>query len=299
MEDRLTLRRNRSLPVRLLTARIEGESIWFRLLVNLILIAACAIALYPALRVLSVSLRPHDRLLSTSLAIIPPDASLVNFRTVLFDKDFPLWIWNSLLITVTTSFVGLILSATSAYAFSRWRFRGRSAFLVFLLTTQMIPAAMMMVPLYIISARLGLINTYRGLVLSYSVGSIPFSIWIMKGYYDTIPASLEEAAMIDGASRMYTLYRIVLPLAAPALAVVFLFNFMNAWNDFLLARIMLQKPSVLTWPLGLTSLQSQFQTEWGAYSAASLLIAIPVGGLFLFTSKWLVSGLTLGSVKGD
>jgi arabinogalactan oligomer / maltooligosaccharide transport system permease protein len=299
MEDRLTLRRNRSLPVRLLTARIEGESIWFRLLVNLILIAACAIALYPALRILSVSLRPHDRLLSTSLAIIPPDASLVNFRTVLFDKDFPLWIWNSLLITVTTSFVGLILSATSAYAFSRWRFRGRSAFLVFLLTTQMIPAAMMMVPLYIISARLGLINTYRGLVLSYSVGSIPFSIWIMKGYYDTIPASLEEAAMIDGASRMYTLYRIVLPLAAPALAVVFLFNFMSAWNDFLLARIMLQKPQVFTWPLGLTSLQSQFQTEWGAYSAASLLIAIPVGGLFLFTSKWLVSGLTLGSVKGD
>lgn len=299
MEDRLALRRNRSLPVRLLTARIEGESIWFRLLVNLILIAACVIALYPALRILSVSLRPHDRLLSTSLAIIPPDASLANFQSVLFDKDFPLWIWNSLLITITTSFVGLILSATSAYAFSRWRFRGRSAFLVFLLTTQMIPAAMMMVPLYIISARLGLINTYRGLVLSYSVGSIPFSIWIMKGYYDTIPASLEEAAMIDGASRMYTLYRIVLPLAAPVLAVVFLFNFMNAWNDFLLARIMLQKPEVLTWPLGLRSLQNQFQTEWGAYSAASLLIAIPVGGLFLFTSKWLVSGLTLGSVKGD
>ena len=299
MEDKLVPRRKRSLPVRLVTARIEGESIWFRLLVNVILIAACAIALYPALRILTVSLRPHDRLLSTSLAIIPPDAGFTNYHTVIFDKDFPLWIWNSLLITISTSIVGLALASTSAYAFSRWKFRGRSAFLIFLLTTQMIPAAMMMVPLYIISARLGLINTYRGLVLSYSVGSIPFSIWIMKGYYDTIPSSLEEAAMIDGASRMYTLYRIILPLAAPALAVVFLFNFMSAWNDFLLARIMLQKPQVLTWPLGLQSLQQQFQTEWGAYAAAALMIALPVGALFLFTSKWLVSGLTLGSVKGD
>jgi arabinogalactan oligomer/maltooligosaccharide transport system permease protein len=158
---------------------------------------------------------------------------------------------------------------------------------------------MMMVPLYILAARLGLINSYRGLVLSYAVSSVPFSIWIMKGYYDTIPASLEEAAMIDGASRMYTLYRIILPLAAPALAVVFLFNFMSSWNDYLLARIMLQKPQMLTWPLGLQQLQGLFQTEWGAYSAASLMIAIPVTTLFLFTSRWLVSGLTLGSVKGD
>ena len=299
MADRMVLRKNKSLPVRILAARIDGESIWFRLLVNVVLIIACVIALYPALRILSVSLRPGDRLLSTSLAVIPPDATLQNFRTVVHDKDFALWIWNSLLITISTSLVGLALAATSAYAFSRWRFHGRSAFLVFLLATQMIPAAMMMVPLYIIAARLGLINSYRGLVLSYSVSSIPFSIWIMKGYYDTIPASLEEAAMIDGASRMYTLYRIILPLATPALAVVFLFNFMNAWNDFLLARIMLQKPSMFTWPLGLQSLQGQFLSEWGAYAASSLLIAIPVGALFLFTSKWLVSGLTLGSVKGD
>jgi arabinogalactan oligomer/maltooligosaccharide transport system permease protein len=254
---------------------------------------------YPALRIFSVSLRPGDRLLSTSLAIIPADASLANFRRVIVEKDFLLWLWNSLLITITTAVTGLLLAATSAYAFSRWKFHGRNAFLVFLLATQMIPAAMMMVPLYIIAARLGLINTYRGLVIAYSVSSVPFSIWIMKGYYDTIPGSLEEAATIDGASRMYTLWRIILPLAAPALAVVFLFNFMSSWNDFLLARIMLQKPAMLTWPLGLQRLQDQFRTEWGAYSAASLLLAVPVSALFLYTSKWLISGLTLGSVKGD
>jgi arabinogalactan oligomer/maltooligosaccharide transport system permease protein len=284
---------------RILLARVNGENIWFRALVNLILIAACMAAVYPALRILTVSLRPGDRLLSTSLAIIPPDATFANFREVILEKDFLLWLWNSVLITVTTAVTGVILAATSAYAFSRWKFHGRNAFLVFLLTTQMIPAAMMMVPLYIIAARLGLINTYRGLVISYSVSSVPFSIWILKGYYDTIPGSLEEAATIDGASRLYTLWRIILPLAAPALAVVFLFNFMSSWNDFLLARIMLQKPQIYTWPLGIQSLQAQFATEWGAYSAASLLLAVPVAALFLYTSKWLISGLTLGSVKGD
>jgi arabinogalactan oligomer/maltooligosaccharide transport system permease protein len=284
---------------RILLARVNGENLWFRTLVNIILIVACLIAVYPALRILSVSLRPGDRLLSTSLAIIPADASLESYRKVIFDKDFVLWLWNSVLITISTAFTGLIIAATSAYAFSRWRFHGRNAFLVFLLATQMIPAAMMMVPLYIIAARLGLINTYRGLVIAYSVSSVPFSIWIMKGYYDTIPASLEEAATIDGASRMYILWRIILPLAAPALAVVFLFNFMSSWNDFLLARIMLQKPAMYTWPLGLQSLQAQFTTQWGAYAAASLLLAVPVAALFLYTSKWLISGLTLGSVKGD
>jgi len=284
---------------RILLARVNGENLWFRILVNVILVVACVAAVYPALRILTVSLRPGDRLLSTSLAVIPEDATLENFRRVVFEKDFLLWLWNSLLVTVSTAFTGLIIAATSAYAFSRWKFHGRNAFLVFLLATQMIPAAMMMVPLYIIAARLGLINTYRGLVIAYSVSSVPFSIWIMKGYYDTIPGSLEEAATIDGASRMYTLWRIILPLAAPALAVVFLFNFMSSWNDFLLARIMLQKPQMYTWPLGLQSLQAQFATEWGAYAAASLLLAVPVAALFLYTSKWLISGLTLGSVKGD
>jgi len=288
-----------SIARRIVLARVNGENLWFRALVNIILIVACAAAVYPALRILTVSLRPGDRLLSTSLAIIPPDATLENFRKVILEKDFLLWLWNSLLITITTAVTGVILAATSAYAFSRWKFHGRNAFLVFLLTTQMIPAAMMMVPLYIIAARLSLINTYRGLVISYSVSSVPFSIWILKGYYDTIPGSLEEAATIDGASRLYTLWRIILPLATPALAVVFLFNFMSSWNDFLLARIMLQKPKMYTWPLGIQSLQAQFATEWGAYSAASLLLAVPVSALFLYTSKWLISGLTLGSVKGD
>lgn len=278
--------------------RSRGDSPFKRVLIHLVLIIACAIAIYPALRILSVSLRPGDRLLSTDLAIIPKDATFENFRRLFTEKDFLLWVWNSLIITITTATIGVIIASASAYAFSRWKFPGRNAGMVFLLSTQMIPAAMMMVPIYIIAAKLQLINTYRGLALAYSVTSVPFSVWILKGYYDTIPRELEEAAMIDGMSQMGTFYRIMLPLAAPALAIAFLFNFMNAWNDYMLARIMLQKREMLTWTLGLFRLQDQFQTEWGMYAAASLLITLPVGALFFYSSKWLVSGLTLGSVKG-
>jgi len=276
----------------------RGDSPFKRLLIHLALIFSCAIAVYPVLRVLSVSLRPGDRLLSTSLAIMPADATLKAYHTVIFEKDFLLWLWNSLSITATTAIVGVILAATGAYAFSRWKFPGRAPGLIFLLTTQMIPAAMLMVPIYILAARLGLINSYRGLAIAYSVSSVPFSIWILKGYYDTIPIELEEAAMIDGASKISTFYRIILPLSTPALAIVFLFNFMMAWNDYLLARIMLQKAEMFTWTLGIWTLAGQYRVEWGNFAAASILIMIPVMVLFLYSSKWLVSGLTLGAVKG-
>jgi arabinogalactan oligomer / maltooligosaccharide transport system permease protein len=275
------------------------DSPFKRLLIHLTLIICCVIAVYPVLRILSVSLRPGDRLLSTSLAIIPADATLDAYRTVLVDKDFLLWLFNSIVITAGTAVFGVTLAATSAYAFSRWRFVGRAPFLVFLLATQMIPATMMIVPIFILATKLNLTETYRGLVIAYSVSAVPFSIWILKGYYDTIPLDLEEAALIDGASRMTAFWRIILPLSTPALAIVFLFNFMTAWNDYLFARVMLsQSQDLWTWPLGLQSFQSQFQTQWGMFAAASILVTIPVLILFLYSSKWLISGLTLGSVKG-
>lgn len=275
------------------------DSAFKRLLIHLILICSCIIAAYPVLRVFSVSLRPGDRLLSTSLAIIPDDATFQAYVTVLTEKEFLVWVWNSLVITFSTAIVGVILAATSAYAFSRWRFPGRAPGMIFLLSTQMIPAPMLMVPIFILASKLALTQTYRGLVLAYSVTSIPFSIWILKGYYDTIPRDLEEAALIDGASPMGTFWRIILPLSTPALAIIFLFNFMQAWNDYLLARVMLSNATDLwTWPLGLFSFQGQFRTQWGLFTAASLLVMIPVVTLFLYSSRWLISGLTLGSVKG-
>ncbi|HET6486851.1 MAG TPA: sugar ABC transporter permease [Spirochaetia bacterium] len=277
--------------------RARGDSPAKRSVIHLVLIIACILSVYPALRVVSVSIRPGNRVLSTDLALIPQGATFDAYATVVRDRDFLLWIWNSLAITIATSLIGVIIASTAAYGFSRWSFPGRTAGLIGLLTTQMIPAPMLMIPLYILAARLNLINTWRGLVVAYSVSAIPFSIWILKGYYDTIPVELEQSAMIDGASRMGAYYRVILPLSAPSLAIAFLFNFTSSWNEYLLARIILQKKEMLTWTLGLRQMQGQFQTQWAEFSAAALMISIPVMALFFYSSKWLVSGLTLGSVK--
>jgi arabinogalactan oligomer / maltooligosaccharide transport system permease protein len=278
--------------------RRRSDSPFKRMIIHIILIALCIAAVYPILRIVSVSLRPGNRLLSTSLQLIPDDATFESFRIVLQKRDFLLWIWNSLLITITTSLLGVTIASISAYGVSRWHFPGRKAGMIFLLATQMIPAAMLMVPIYILSIKLGLVNSWRGVVIAYSVSSVPFSIWILKGYYDTIPVELEQAAMIDGTTRLGAFYRVVLPLSTPSLAIAFLFNFTQVWNDFLIARIILQRAEFFTWPLGLQRMQGQFQTQWGEFAAASLMVSVPVMILFQVSSKWLISGLTLGSVKG-
>jgi arabinogalactan oligomer / maltooligosaccharide transport system permease protein len=284
--------------VRRFFVRSRGDSPAKRMLIHLLLIIACFMAVYPVLRVFTISIRPGNRILSTDLSIIPEGATFETYVNVFRDTDFVLWIWNSLAITIATATIGVTIASTSAYAFSRWSFPGKTVGMIALLATQMIPGAMLMVPLYILAVRLGLINSWRGIAIAYSVSSVPFSIWILKGYYDTIPFELEQAAMIDGSSRLGAFYRIILPLAAPALAIAFLFNFTQAWNEFVLARIMLQNPDLATWPLGLNRMIIQFQTQWDEFSAASVMISIPVMALFLLSSKWLISGLTLGSVKG-
>ncbi len=278
--------------------RSRGDSPFTQLLIHLFLILACIVAVYPLIRVFTLSIGPISKSLVDPFVIIPKDASPINYINLFANKDFIQWVLNSLAITISVALIGLALSATGAYAFSRWKFPGRAFGLVFLLTSQAIPAGMLLIPIYLMLARMGLVNSYRGLVLAYSVTAVPFSIWILKGYYDTVPYDLEEAALIDGCTRLETFWRIILPLSTPALAVVFLNNFMAAWSEFIVAYRILTKPELLTWPLGLNALQGQFQTEWGMYAAGSLMITIPVLALFLYSSKWLVSGLTLGSVKG-
>jgi arabinogalactan oligomer / maltooligosaccharide transport system permease protein len=275
------------------------DSFGKRVVIHSILILASLIAAFPVFRVLSVSLRPEDRLLEREFSLLPEGATLDSFVHVLTDTDFPQWLFNSLIITVGTSIVGLLFAATSAYAFSRYKFPGRGVGLTALLATQLIPATMLLVPLFILSIQLDLKDSYRGLVIAYSVTSVPFSIWILKGYYDTVPIELEEAARIDGASQLEAFWRILLPLSTPALAIVFLFNFLAAWNEFVLARVLIGSSTELfTWPLGVLRFQAQFQTQWGDLAAASILISIPVVALFLYSSKWLISGVTLGGVKG-
>jgi arabinogalactan oligomer/maltooligosaccharide transport system permease protein len=260
--------------------------------------AACIVALFPVSRIITISLRPGNRLLSSDMSLIPDDASLQSYLKIITEKPFLQWLYNSLLITLSTSLIGVCLAATAAYAFSRFKFPGRKSGLLFLMTTQMIPGAMLLLPIYLVLTKIGLNNTYTGLVVAYSVTTLPFSIWILKGYFDTVPKSLEEAARIDGCTEFGAFYRILLPLSKPSLAIVFLFNFTQAWNEYLVASTILQDSRLRTWPLGLYELQGNFNSEWGLFAAGSVLISVPVILLFLYSSKYMISGLTLGGVKG-
>ncbi len=267
-------------------------------LIHAVIIFAAAACVYPLLRIFSISLRPGDKLFSTDLSIIPAGANFSAYASLLKDTMFLRWLWNSLVITLSTSLIGVSLASTAAYAFSRFRFPGKKAGLILLLSSQMIPAGMLILPLFLMIMKLKLMNTYMGMIIAYSVSSLPFSIWILKGYYDTIPRSLEEAALVDGTSQVGAFWRIILPLSTPALSIAFLFNFTAAWNEYLVARVVLFSSKQYTWTLGLFELQGQYITQWGMFAAGSMLVTIPVLCVFLYSSKWLISGLTLGSVKG-
>ena len=264
----------------------------------LTLVVFTLIALYPVLQVLTISLRPADRLLSTSLEIIPDNATLQAYVSLFTERPFMLWMGNSLFVSVVVTLTGVALASTAGYAFSRFQFAGKKIGLLSLLTTQMFPATMLLLPLYIMLIKLGLINTYLGVIIIYTATALPFTIWTMKGYYDTIPYSLEEAARIDGCNQFQAFWKVILPLAAPALVITALFSFMTAWSEYLVAAQILQDTGLWTLPLGLKSFESNMTTEWGLYGASSLIVAVPVVVLFLALSKYLVSGLTLGSVKG-
>jgi arabinogalactan oligomer / maltooligosaccharide transport system permease protein len=263
-----------------------------------VLIVFAFLAIYPISQILTISLRPSDRLLSTSLALIPEGATLENYRMLLWETPFIRWLMNSLLVSGVVTITGVVLASTAGYAISRYRFMGRGAMLSGLLITQMFPATMLLLPLFVVLMQLNLLNSYIGLVVIYSATALPFCVWQMKGYYDTIPVALEEAATIDGCSQWQAFSKVVLPLAAPALVITALFSFMTAWNEYVIANVVLQDLEMFTLPLGLRMFQGSMTTQWGLYAAGALIVSIPVVALFVVLSRYLIGGLTLGAVKG-
>lgn len=268
------------------------------ILLHLLLVGITIATIYPILVVISVSLRPSDALYSTSLSLIPDGATLDAFKVILTDKPFLLWMRNSLIVSLSVTIFGVALASTAGYAFSRFRFPGRRVGMIALLVTQMFPATMLLLPLYVLMRKLGLVDSLLGLIVAYTATVLPFTVWTLKGYYDTIPRDLEEAAMVDGTTQIGAFVRVVLPLARPALMITSLFSFMSGWSEFIVARVILSSQSLYTLPLGLEGLAGTFQTEWANYSAGSLLVCLPVVLLFLSLNRFLVSGLTLGGVKG-
>jgi len=268
-----------------------------RALRTLVLVIITAATVYPILVVIGVSLRPAGALYSTSLALIPDGATFDAYRVVLFEKPFGRWLLNSSLVSLVVTILGVTLASTAGYAFSRWRFRGRGPGMVLFLVSQMFPATMLLLPLYVLMRKLQLTDSLVGLAVAYSATALPFCVWTMKGYFDSIPTSLEEAAFVDGASHFGAFYRVILPLSLPGLAITALFSFMAGWSEFIVARVMLSSQKLYTLPLGLQSLSATFQTEWATYSAGAVMVSIPAVVIFLLLNRYLVSGLTVGGVK--
>jgi arabinogalactan oligomer/maltooligosaccharide transport system permease protein len=273
------------------------EPLRVTLLRHAVLLIFVAISLYPVLNVVSISLRPGDRLRSTDLAIIPADWTVASYIRLFTEQPFLRWLANSLAVSAAVTLTGVALASTAGYAFSRFQFIGRKATMLAILTTQMFPATMLLLPLYVLIAKLGLVDTWLGLMIFYTATALPFCVWQMKGFYDTIPASLEEAARIDGCSRAQAFWHVVLPLATPGLVITALFSFMTAWSEYIVAAQVMQSEDMFTLPLGIKGFQASLSSQWGLYAAASILVSLPVVAVFLALSKYLINGLTVGSVK--
>jgi arabinogalactan oligomer/maltooligosaccharide transport system permease protein len=269
-----------------------------KILIHSFLIFWLILTLYPILWVVKLSFSPGRSLITTSLSLIPEEFTWSNFHAVIFGRPFFAWFMNSAICAIGTTTLGVFLACTAAYAYSRFKFPGRRQGMTAFLLTQMFPGTLMIIPQFILISWLGLLNRLVGLVLIYSTTAIPFCIWILKGYFDTIPIELEESALIDGASRNQAFWYIIIPLSRPAIAITALFSFMTAWNEYILAATFMESELKYTLPVGLRMMVGEFASDWGLFAAASLLISIPVVALFMSLQKYLISGLTAGAVKG-
>ncbi|MEO3752264.1 carbohydrate ABC transporter permease [Streptomyces sp. B6B3] len=258
------------------------------------LLVAALIAVFPPFWLLVTSFKPKADTFTLSLV---SDFSFDNYDYVLNETEFLRWFGNSVLIVVTTTIIGVLISATTGYALSRFRFPGMRALMWTLLITQMFPMAVLIVPLYNLMSRYGLLNQPISLIVTYLTIAVPFCAWMMKGFFDTIPVSIDESGRVDGLSPFGTFWRLVMPLARPGLAVTGFFTFVTAWAEVAFATAFLTGDENLTLAGGLQTFVNQHTQDWHLMTAAAVLIAVPALLVFGYAQRHLQSGLTAGSTK--
>jgi arabinogalactan oligomer/maltooligosaccharide transport system permease protein len=258
------------------------------------LITASFIAVFPVFWVLVTSFKPTAQAYSTALV---RDFTFSNYSAVLHSQ-FPRWFLNSVIVAVLTMVLGVFIAATCGYAMSRFRFPGYRPLMWMFLVTQMFPVAILIVPIYNIMTRLGLIDTYWSLVIAYCTVAVPFCAYLLKGYFDTVPIEIDEAGRVDGLTPFGTFWRLVVPLARPGLAVTAFYTFLTAWGEVAYASKFMTSESKYTLAFGMQIYVGQFKTEWGSLAAASIMVTVPALIVFYVVQKYLVSGLTAGGTKG-
>ncbi|MFC2082946.1 carbohydrate ABC transporter permease [Candidatus Bipolaricaulota bacterium] len=268
-----------------------------QILLHVAVVLSISALAFPIVLLLFNSLKTEIDIFASPMGF-PPQVTWENFRHVLLETSFFINLRNSAIVAFATVLLSVAVTAPAGYALSRFKFRGRTAFSMWLLATQSFPGIIMVLGLFAVLRTYGLLNTLPGLIVMHTSFSMPFSIWLLKGYFDKIPVALEEAARIDGCSRLLSLVKIVLPLSVPGLLAVGTFSLLLSWNEFFFALVIMRDNAHYTLPVFLSRfLGSGGVVQWGPLSAAALLVSIPIFVLFLLGQRYLVSGLTGGAVK--
>lgn len=266
---------------------------------NIFFILLCGLALIPILYAFSLSIGEGSGALSSGNSFFPEKVTLENYRRILKEEPFLIWFLNSVKLSVGTMILAMGTSVTAAYAFSRFRFKGRNAVLQVLLLLNAFPQILTMFALFRLFKLMGLLNSHLGLMMIYAGSMCIFGIWNMKGYFDTIPVEIEQASKIDGASNLQMIVRIILPLARPAIIVTAVMVLISVWNEYMFSTTFMLKEQSYALAGGLYQLQANdYSRSWPLFSAAAMLVSLPILVIFFCIQKYMVSGLTAGGVKG-
>jgi multiple sugar transport system permease protein len=255
-------------------------------------------AIFPIVWALLTSLKRETAIITTVMQYIPREVTFENYVAIWTRSNFPTLLVNSVVVTAITVIICAIVGTLASYAIARYHFRGRRELMLFYLVIRMFPAVMIIIPLFILMRNLGLLDSRVGLALAYTTFLLPVFIWMMKGFFDAVPLELEDAARIDGCSRIGAMVRVILPLVVGGLVATVVFVAIGAWNEFLFALMMTTSTGSRTWPVGLQLMVGEFQLPWGTLAAGGIISIIPVVLLFGLVQRALVRGLTAGAVKG-
>ena len=264
---------------------------------SLSLLLIILIFFFPFFWIITSSFKSPEEIIATSTTIIPRSFTLEHYNKILFNSDFFIYLKNSLIVSFSSMVISIILSVSAAYGLHKLKFYGNKFVEYSLLVTYAFPGVILLVPIYLLFAKVNLLNSYFALIIVNVLFATPFAVWMLKAFFKLIPNEIEEAAYIDGASRYVVISRIVVPLAAPGIASVAIFCFIISWTEYLFASILISGDDLKTLPVGLAGIVGQYQIDWGFLLSGAVLASLPVIFLFVFIGKYFVSGLTEGAVK--
>jgi multiple sugar transport system permease protein len=274
------------------------RNIFISAITYLLIGLALLFMLTPIVWLLSTSLKDRSEMFSFPLRLLPEEFVWENYIKIWQAVPFGTYLKNSIFISVYATLMTLAISTLAAYSFSRFRFKRKQGILSMILFSQMFPSVLLIIPMFIYIKKLELLGSFSGLMITYLTFLIPFSTWALTNFFDNIPVDVEEAAMIDGCTRIGALFRVILPVSLPGLIAVGTYCFLTSWNEFIFAMTFMGNQEEWTLPVGLTALSSQYALDWGLLTAGGIIAIVPATIIMLFLQKYLLAGLMAGSLKG-